>query len=348
MKKFIPDYNNILQAGFNRAPARIPVYEHLISAEKMEEVLSHKFKDLYHGDSSDVDEYFRNYCRFYREMTYDTVSFECIVTEIMPGSGALYSNKEGCIKSFDDFKKYPWDDLKKIYFERNTKYFDALRRAMPEGMSGVGGIGNGIFECIQDVVGYINLCYIKSDDPELYEMLFIKMGDVLLDMWKEFLPRYSDLFCVMRFGDDLGYKSNTLLPPKDTIRHIIPQYKRIISLIHSHNKPFLLHSCGNLFGVMDSLIDAGIDAKHSNEDEIAPMSAWYEKYGDRIGNFGGIDADILCRKSLDEIRDYVTDIYKIAKNHKGVALGSGNSIPEYIPVQNYLAMIETINRLRVN
>ncbi|MDR1030283.1 MAG: hypothetical protein LBL76_05370 [Treponema sp.] len=48
-------------------------------------------------------------------------------------------------------------------------------------------------------------------------------------------------------------------------------------------KPFLLHSCGCIFKVMDDLIAARIDAKHSNEDAIAP-------YGRRIGNFGGLSA----------------------------------------------------------
>ena len=46
---------------------------------------------------------------------------------------------------------------------------------------------------------------------------------------------------------------------------------------------------------MDEIISvAGINAKHSNEDQIAPYSVWTETYGDRIGNFGGLDTDALC------------------------------------------------------
>ncbi|MFO7637337.1 MAG: uroporphyrinogen decarboxylase family protein [Clostridia bacterium] len=346
MKTFEPDYNHLLSAAKNITPERIPIYEHLISTGKMEEILATPFASLYHGTLSEIAEYFRQYCRFFREMTYDTVSFECIVTEVMPGNGALYANKDGCIKNYDDFSRYPWDGLKDLYFTRNVKYFDALAACLPRGMKAVGGIGNGILECVQDVVGYINLCYIKADDPELYGMLFEKMGQVLCSIWEEFIRRYSDAFCVMRFGDDLGYKSQTLLSREDTISLIIPQYRKIISLVHAANKPFLLHSCGNLFPVMDALIDAGIDAKHSNEDEIAPMAVWYEKYSRRIGNFGGIDADVLCRRNKGEIQEYVQAVYNLARRHGGVALGSGNSIPDYIPTKNYLTMIETINRNR--
>ena len=107
------------------------------------------------------------------------------------------------------------------------------------------------------------------------------------------VPHLGAFSCPAAFGCILcdavwrrpRYKSNTLLSADDIRRLIIPEYKKIISLVHSKGRPFLLHSCGCIFGVMDHLIDAGIDAKHSNEDEIAPFPVWVERYGDRIGNW---------------------------------------------------------------
>ena len=151
---------------------------------------------------------------------------------------------------------------------------------------------------------------------------------------------------MLRFGDDLGFKSNTLLSSDDIINHIIPQYKRIIDEVHRYNKPFLLHSCGCIFNVMDELIAAGIDAKHSNEDQIAPFPVWVKKYGDRIGNFGGIDTDAVCRLNRQEMKEYITDVVAKSKGHGGFAFGSGNSIPGYVPVDNYLTMNEIIRELR--
>ena len=68
---------------------------------------------------------------------------------------------------------------------------------------------------------------------------------------------------------------------------------------------------------MDDLIEkAGIDAKHSNEDQIAHFSKWVELYGERIGNFGGIDTDVLCRKfSGDHSRIYSRLSPKRSKGH---------------------------------
>ena len=138
-----------------------------------------------------------------------------------------------------------------------------------------------------------------------------------------------------------------MLSKADICKYIIPQYRQITDLVHSYGKPFLLHSCGNLFSVMDELIcDGGIDAKHSNEDQIAPFSSWTDRYGDRIGNFGGVDTDILCRCDEKQIREYTLDVLNRCADKGGVAIGSGNSIPNYGPFSGYMAMVETVREFR--
>jgi uroporphyrinogen decarboxylase len=264
----------------------------------------------------------------------------------MPGNGALGGHKEGCMKVMDDVRRYPWDEIPDRFFAVYGDYFKALGETMPAGMKAIGGVGNGVFEAVQDITGYINLCFISDDDPEMYALLFKKVGEVQLKIWERFMREYSDAFCVLRFGDDLGYKSNTMLSANDIREHIIPPYKNIINLVHSYGKPFLLHSCGNLFGVMDDLIAAGIDAKHSNEDEIAPFYVWAERYGDRIGNFGGIDTDAVCRLSYKDMKEYILEVIAKTKGHGGFAFSTGNSIPAYVPYENYLSMLRIIREYR--
>ncbi|RPF41976.1 uroporphyrinogen decarboxylase [Hydrogenoanaerobacterium saccharovorans] len=344
---FQPDFRNILDAAYNKEAKRLPLYEHKISPKKMEEITGKKFAELYQGNKSDINEFFRNYCGFYQQMGYDTVSFEELIGPAMPGSGALGEHVKGAIQDRTDFERYPWDGICDTYFEMYSKYFEALRNNMPAGMRAIGGIGYGIFECVQDLVGYEDLCYMAADDPELYEEMFHKVGDNNLKIWSRFLREFGDIYCVCRFGDDLGFKSTTLISADDIRSLIIPQYKRIVDEVHSYRKPFLLHSCGCIFDVMDDIIDqAGIDAKHSNEDQIARFPVWVERYGSRIGNFGGIDTDAVCRLGKAEMREYITDVVKKCKGHGGFAFGSGNSIPDYVPAQGYLNMVEIVRELR--
>ena len=345
---FTPDYMNIVNAASNKKSSRIPLYEHIISSDIMEEMQGKKFAALFNGNYADKIEFFRNYCGFFKDHGYDAVSYECCTGGVMPGSGALGAHREGAIKSRADFDSYPWDSVPDLYFSEFRRNFQAFAEAMPAGMKGIGGVGNGIFECVQDVVGFQELCYIKADDEELYAALFSKTGDMLVKIWERFLGEFGDLYCVCRFGDDLGYKSSTLLSSDDIRKHITPQYRRIIELIHGYNKPFLLHSCGCIFDVMDDMIStAGIDAKHSNEDVISPYSRWIDDYGNKIGNFGGIDTDVLCDSSQIDLASYTEAIYKLCETKgRGTAIGSGNSIPKYISPGRYGLMIDTVRRLR--
>jgi uroporphyrinogen decarboxylase len=347
MGNFKPDYTNILDAANNVKPKRLPLYEHIISEKIMEKILNTSFVELANGDTTDQRQFIREYIRFFKEMGYDTVSFERCIGAIMPGSGALGQHKPGVIKTRQDFEKYPWESIPYRFFQEYSDIFMLLKEEMPPGMMAVGGPGNGVFECVQDVVGYMDLCYIRADDPQLYKDLFNKVGEIMSIIWEQFLHMFGDIYAVCRFGDDLGFKSSTLISPDDIIDLVVPQYKRVIDLVHSHGKPFLLHSCGNIFEVMDSMIDiAGINAKHSNEDAIAPFTVWVEMYGDRIGNFGGVDTDVLCQKNEREIKEYTLTIINACIDHKGFALGSGNSIPDYVPVEGYLAMVECAREYR--
>ena len=219
---------------------------------------------------------------------------------------------------------------------------------MPEGMRAIGGVGNGVFEMVQDLVGLEDLCYMKVDDEDLYLDMFRKVGDILTAIWKEFLAEYGDIYCVCRFGDDLGFKSATLLHQDDVKELIVPQYRRIVQEVHQAGKPFLLHSCGCIFGVMEELISvAGIDAKHSNEDIIAPFGRWIDDYGGRIGNFGGLDTDALCDINPCDVEEYTEQVYRVCERKgRGVAIGSGNSIPDYVSEERYLKANRLIRRLR--
>lgn len=347
MREFIPCPDNIVNAARNKEVARLPLYEHSVGINIIEKVLGKEVNCLMGGDFEDKKEWVRRISEFYRKMGYDFFNYELTIGGAMPGSGALGGHVDPVIKNRSDFDRYPWEEIPDIYFKIYGEYFDALKDVTPHDLKALGGPGNGIFECVQELTGYENLCYIKADDEELYADLFNKVGETNYKIWEKFLKQYGNCYSVFRFGDDLGFKNSTLLSVDDIKCHIIPQYQRIVSLIHGTGKPFVLHSCGCIFDVMDDIIArVKIDAKHSNEDEIAPFWEWVERYGDRIGNFGGIDTDAVCRLSKPEMKDYIIEVVKKSKGKGGFAFGSGNSIPDYVPVENYIAMNEIIREIR--
>ena len=214
-------------------------------------------------------------------------------------------------------------------------------------MKAYGGCGYGIFEASEDLVGFESLCTMQFEDPPLFAELYRRIGDLYVELWNWVIERYQDIFVFFRMGDDLGYKSSTLMSPATYRQHLFPQYKRIIGLVHQAGRKFLLHSCGNIFSVMDDLIALGIDAKHSNEDTIAPFDQWLELYGGRIGLFGGIDMNDLCLYDAGTVYKLVLQKGReYRQKANGFGLGSGNSIPDYVPPDTYLAMIRAVQEVR--
>jgi len=344
---FQPDYRHMLCVLSNHRPDRLPIYEHVISPVIMEKILGISFAELQNGDDEDLKEFFSQYCRFYKQTGYDTVSFSIDFTSILPGHGAIRGGKPGPIQTRQDFEKYPWDQLPAIFWQSAERKFEMLGKCLPEGMKAIGGIGNGVFEISEDLAGLEYLSYMLVDNPPLVADLYRKIGDLMLQMWEAFLCRFGRYYAVCRFGDDLGFKTGTLVSPSTIKEYIIPQYRRIIPSIHSTGKPFLWHSCGNIFEVMDAVIETGIDAKHSNEDAIAPFDRWISLYGERIALLGGIDINLLCQGSPSEIAARTfEDGLRFRSQAKGYALGSGNSIPDYVPVEGYLAMLEGARKIR--
>jgi uroporphyrinogen decarboxylase len=343
---FQPDSTYLLDVLYNRRPARLPLYEHAIDAPFIAKALGHPLGPQ--GTSHrDLEAYYAEVIGFWKRMTYDGFAYEAGICDMLPDHGAITGGKPGPIQTREDFERYPFDDIPRMFWEVYTPHLEAIRNVMPAGMKAYGGCGYGIFETSEDLVGFEYLAVMQYLDPDLFADLYRKIGEVYVALWTEMVRRYSDIFVFFRMGDDLGFKTSTLLEP-DTIRmHIIPQYKKVIDIVHGAGKRFLLHSCGKIFSVMDDVIGVGIDAKHSNEDQIAPFGTWIEQYSGRIGLFGGIDVNTLCLLPPDEIYHKVLHDARVFRSSAGGwGIGSGNSIAEYVPVDGFMAMIDAVNALR--
>ena len=107
--------------------------------------------------------------------------------------------------------------------------------------------------------------------------------------------------CIGLFpGDDMGFRTATLVSPKALRTYTLPWHKRFAAMAHERGLVYCLHSCGNLATIMEDLIDdVKIDAKHSYEDVIIPVEDFQARYGSRIGVIGGLDVDRLAAGTPD-------------------------------------------------
>ncbi len=232
------------------------------------------------------------------------------------------------------FDAYPWPDPDACDYSG----LDAVRDDLPAGMRLVVCGPGGLLENAISLVGFEHLCYLMADDPQLVEDVFARIGSVLVRHY-EIVGRHATVGACIS-NDDWGFKTQPMLSPADMRRYVFPWHRSIAEAIHAAGKPAILHSCGNLTTLYDDIIDAlGYDAKHSFEDTIQPVEEAYEAYGHRLAILGGIDLDFVCRATPEQVYERSCAMLNRTASRGSFALGTGNSVPEYVPDENYFAMI---------
>ncbi|MBI2301762.1 MAG: uroporphyrinogen-III decarboxylase-like protein [Armatimonadetes bacterium] len=332
-----PDFEQFLKVLTRRGrPAHLPFYEHLASSGFIARRTGVDLDRL-----AGHPDYWRVYVDFWLGMGYDGVPLEiglrCPLpaAEHAPGTVSSHSEERVCIRSWADFEAYPWPAASApIDFEP----FDIVAKLLPDGARIVGGVGAGPYEWASYMLGVAGMAVLLYDEPELVAAVFAKLGSLHLAAVEHLAQ--MDAVGALRQGDDLGFKTATFLRPEDLRRLIFPIYRRMAAAAHAQDKPFILHSCGNLDLVYDDLADCGIDAKHSFEDTILPVEEFKARYGHRMTPLGGLDVDVICRSDEATLRRYARRKIEQCFGDGYWALGTGNSLTNYMPVESYLVILE--------
>lgn len=241
---------------------------------------------------------------------------------------------KGPINTWEGFEKYPWPNPANF----TTQNLEWLSKNLPDDMCILAGC-HSIFEQVTWLTGYERLCYMIYDNPDLVEAMFNKIGGIFNEAAK--LIAQFDRVGALFGGDDMGFKTGPMISPELLINQSFPWHKKNAEVAHNAGKPYMIHACGDLRLLMDSLINyVKIDARHSYEDTIEPVIEAKEKYGSQIAILGGIDVNFLCIANEEQIRRRVRETLDLCVPGGGYCLGSGNSVVNYMPLDNYLTMMD--------
>ena len=331
-----PDFSQFLKVLRREGrPDHLPCYEHLAS----EEFIARRTGTAFDRLGMDDPGYWEIYVDFWLGMGFDCVPMEVPLNCPLPaGHHATSEESEAKVvfRSMADFDAYPWPDEATPL---NFRHFETVAALLPEGAKIVGGVSAGPYEWASVMLGTVGMCYALADVPELVEAVFNKIGRLHHSAVRQLAT--MDAIGALRQGDDLGFKSATFLPPALLREYVFPTYRRMVDEAHAANKPFILHSCGNLGEIYDELIDnCGIDAKHSFEEIIQPVEDFKRQYGKRVTPLGGLDVDVICRANEAELRAYTRAKIEQCFTDGYWALGTGNSLTNYMPVEHYLIVLD--------
>lgn len=281
--------------------------------------------------------------KFMDMMCYDFIKIQPIINYDI-NFGAASGNQQvdrawapeqgGVIATREDFENYRWLKKEDVDYSR----FEQLTH-LPDGMGIIGQYGD-IFTLAWELMGFENFAMATFTDPDLVKDVFTRVEDVIISMFESMAQ--MDKVGALWYSDDIAYSTGLMMSPDFYRELFFPMLTKIGKLAAEQSKPFIYHTDGLLFEVMDDIISSGVNALHPIEPKAMDIAELKEKYGERISFCGGIDVDILSRGSTEDVKNLTLSFIEKAKPGGGWCAGSSNSVPDYVPVENYITMVKTI------
>ncbi len=329
-KNRVPEFDNLLKVLARQKPDRYTLFEFFLNDE-LETFLTGI------PTPTDTIDYLTRRVEAFSICGYDYITmhpcdFSFNSKSTNHGKKSRSANDDVSFSDRDGFLEFEWPNAEDHDYSRLEK----IAKILPGNMKIIVYGPGGVLENVIDLVGYDNLCFMLADDPELVQMVFDKVGSCLVKFY-EISVAYPGVGAAIS-NDDWGFFSQTMISTEDMKKYVLPLHQKISDVIHNSGKPAILHSCGQVDKMMPDICRL-YEGKHSYEDKILPVENAYDQYHDNIAILGGIDLDFVCRKTPQEIYERSCRMLKKTEAKGGYALGSGNSIPYYVPFDNYLAMI---------
>ena len=330
---FNPDFNRLLKAIRYEEPDRLPLAELWIDPP---------IKAAYLGDVSEkvLDCRKEGYnvqkdIEFWSKAGYDYMR----ITPFYEFPKSWMNHPTAKLSSLEEYERYPWPAPNDFDYSSIEKAVDFL----PPGMKLIASPQGGIFEEAWMIMGYEVFMMALFEEPTLIRKVCDSLGAALLNMFEHF-ARYEHVGGFW-LSDDIAYTEALILSPDVIRKYLIPWYEKFAHVAHKNGKTFFFHSDGNLSPLLDDFIHIGFDAIHPIEPKAMDVLNLKNTLRGKMALLGSVDMDFpLSRGTTDDVVDYIKDRIKKVAPGGGFAIGSSNSISHYVPLKNYKAMLETINK----
>ncbi|OGF47460.1 MAG: hypothetical protein A2452_02970 [Candidatus Firestonebacteria bacterium RIFOXYC2_FULL_39_67] len=164
------------------------------------------------------------------------------------------------------------------------------------------------------------------------------------------LEEHGEGIDIVYMADDTCSQLAPLFSPETFKEFVAPYLKKFTSVVHKHNKKFLLHTCGSVRTFLPQIIDCGVDMLEPIQITAEGMepAGLKRDFGEDICFYGGVDLQkVLSTYSSEKVSDEVKRLIDILGKDGGYIMGPGHTyIQPDTPLKNILAMYKTANEYR--
>jgi uroporphyrinogen decarboxylase len=325
----------MMAALHGRQPDRVPIWELIINRPVIEALYGNiSYADFVQLE--DLDGITASEDQETKKLSSDTYRDEWGITWKIEPSGLSYPVK-GPIKSRRDLHEYePPDPDAPGRLETLDRYINRFGKE-----KAVIFLGHETFEFSHYLISGMDRLFVNYfSNPDFAKELADMVGAYKCRVLRNAAKAGADAILT---GDDYAGRSGPFVSMRHFKEFILPYLKKAVGIAKDEGVPFIKHADGNLWRILDMIVETGIDALDPIEP-IANMDIGEVKrlYGDRICVIGNVDCTIILTMSSEhEVAEAVKETIAKASPGGGHILASSNSIHPAVRPENYKAMVNT-------
>jgi uroporphyrinogen-III decarboxylase len=222
------------------------------------------------------------------------------------------------------------------------RVYSGLQRAYGDRIYLMGSLFCGIWENASQVMGLPAFAVTLRRDPDFvrrmiryYETLALAAVHATADAG---MPAYV-------YSDDMGYKSGPQTSPRVMAEFFGPSFRRVVEAAHERGLKIIVHSCGNIYQLLDLFVECSFDGIHSLEPTAGiDLAEVKRRVGDKMCIFGNLDiSHVLSHGTRQEVENAVKHALRVAAQDGGFIMAMTNS-HNAVKVENTRWMIEFTHR----
>jgi uroporphyrinogen-III decarboxylase len=345
--------DRLIAALHGEATDRVPHFEILIEDQHVERLLQRKAGNTL-GVGGDPAKgaaagegvrpmYPKDYIELCQMIGQDAIALEALWTPLKhvrpDGTVGLITDRS--IKSRADVERIIWPGEAEI--EERLQYVREYVEAAEGTGVGVIFLCGAAFQTLYEfVIGLTDCMIMVMEEPELFDELMSRSADYIAELSRRAVGLGIDVFFA---ADDLAFKSGLFVRPQVFEKVWRPHYARILAPARDAKLPIMFHSDGKIDDAVPMLLEMGANGIHPMDPSGINYRDYKKRYGSRVTLFGNIDitSPLVEGTPADVARDVQEHMEVLKPGGRWVA-ASSHSIVNYIPHENFIAMINAFHR----
>jgi len=207
----------------------------------------------------------------------------------------------------------------------------------------VGIFCGSFFGWVRDWMGLENLSLAFYDDPLLVHEMFQFLADFFCETIQRALKEVEINYA--HFWEDMAYNHASLISPRMFREFLIPRYRQVVDLLHSHGIDVIIVDCdGNIQELVPLWLDVGVNTMFPVEIRAGndPLEMRRE-YGRELRMMGGIDKRALAKGRKEIEIEVMARVPLIEEG--GYIPFCDHRVPPDVPFENYLYYLRVLKKV---